>query len=70
MVVVTRSGVVAAQLLHLLLDQRQRQSQLPHQSQATQGHARHEMEASPAQAVAILATLIAIAAAVTQRVVA
>lgn len=65
MVVVTRSGVVEAQLPHLLLDQRQHQSQLPHQPLATQGHAMHEMEASRAQPVAMLATLIAIAAAVT-----
>lgn len=70
MVVVTRSGVVEAQLPRLLLDQLQHQNQLPHRRPATQGHAMHEMEASLAQAVAILATLIAIAAAATQSLVA
>lgn len=70
MVVVTRSGVVEAQLPHLLLGQRRHQNPLLHQAQATQGRAVHEMEASLAQAVATLATLTAIAAAVTLRLVA
>jgi hypothetical protein len=70
MVVVTRSGAVEAQLPRLLLDQLQHQHQLLRRRLATQGHAMREMEASLAQAVAIFATLIAIAAAATQSLVA